>query len=112
MSLVTLDPHIQRLFVEQDPNIGALGRLAALERLALRQRSYRRSPSPVRFVEPSIDMDRSGRPLRDGNRRVAADAVRLLGGTGRAAQPSERGEDRYKAHATDFERHLRGQRAS
>ena len=79
MGLMTHDPDVERLLVEEDPDVGALGRLVTLERLTLRQQADGRRPVPVGFIQLSVDVDRSGRPLCSGNWRVASHAVRLLG---------------------------------
>ena len=62
-----------------DPDVGALGRFVTLEGLTLRQQADGRRPVPVGFIQLSVDVDRSGRPLCSGNWRVASHAVRLLG---------------------------------
>ena len=64
MRLVTLDPDVESVVIEQDSDVRRLGRLATLERLALRQRPYGRRPLPVGFIESPIDVNRSGRSLR------------------------------------------------
>src|SRR5438552_14876811 len=112
MRLVTHDADVERLLVEQNADVRGLGRLAPFERLALRQRPYGRRFLPVGLIKLSIDVNRSGRPLRPGGRRVSANSVWLLGGGQRATETPDGGEDRRNAHAMDVEGHVRGQRAS
>src|SRR6267378_4824295 len=78
MRLVTHDPDVERLLVEQDPDVGSLRRLATFERLTLRQWTDWRRPVPVGFIEVSVDVDRPGRPVRNCYVRASA-AVGLLG---------------------------------
>src|SRR5205823_2649332 len=106
----THDSDVEGLRIEQYPDIGALGRLAPLERLTLGQRSNGRRLFPVGFIEPSIDVDRSCCPLRHRDWYFGAHAVWLVGGGRRAVEPCDRGEERHQA--ADVEGHLRSQRAS
>ena len=105
MRLVAHDAQVERLFVEQDSDIRGLRRVTPFERLALRQRPDGRRLRPVRFVEPSVDVDCSGRPLRPCDWRVGADAIGLLGGR-RRGKRSDGHEERDEGRAPALEGHL------
>ena len=110
--LATHDPDVERLLVEEDSDVGELGRLAPFEWFTLRQRPDRGRPTPVRFIEPPVHVDRARGPLRGRHRRIAARTVGLLCGQRRTDQPSCEGEERCQAGPTDVAGHQRNQRAS
>jgi hypothetical protein len=94
MCLVTHDTDVDRLLVEEDSDVGALRRRAALERLTLRQRSDGRRSPPVWFIEAAIDVDRPRGALCHGDWRVRPHAVWLLSGRRRSDKPPNRDEQR------------------
>jgi len=60
MRLLAHDADVEGVFVEEEPDVRALAGGPAGNRLALDQRANRRGRGPIRFVEETVQADRSG----------------------------------------------------
>src|SRR6266581_1316587 len=77
MRLVTHDPDVDRLLIEQHAHVGGLARRPALYRLALRERADRWRDSPVRLSETSVDVDSADSPAGNRNGCLCRAAIGL-----------------------------------
>ena len=74
------DPHVQRFIIEQDADLGELGRRLPVVRFSLGESRHRRSSAPCHLVEHTADVRGGGHPHRGRESRSEPECTARGGG--------------------------------